>query len=159
MRARNMSVIVAAVAAAVVGVAPAASAAPAPAGQVAAAPSVSFRSGGHDGFDRVVFEFAGTNAPKTFTWKEINTQAPAWGASGEPVENMPGKYFLHIAAESPRVTVTGKNPASYRLSNVKGAVVNDSGHGGTIEVTIGLARDKSYTVTPDGKKLIVDIKH
>jgi len=38
-------------------------------------------------------------------------------------------------------------------------VVNDSGHGGTIEVTIGLARKKSYTVTPDGKKLIVDIKH
>jgi hypothetical protein len=158
VRARKLSLIVATVAATAVGLAPAASAAVAP-GQVAAAPSVSFRSGGHDGFDRVVFEFTGTNAPKAITWKEINTQRPAWGSSGEPVENMPGTYFLHIAAESPRVTVTGRNPASYTLSNVKGAVVNDAGHGGTIEVTIGLSRKKSYTVTPEGKKLIVDIKH
>jgi hypothetical protein len=63
------------------------------------------------------------------------------------------------SSSPPRVTVTGKNPASYSLSNVKGAVVNDAGHGGTIEVTIGLARNKSYTVTPEGKKLIIDIKH
>jgi hypothetical protein len=159
VRARKLSLIVATVAATALGAVPVANAMSAPAEQVAAAASVSFRSGGHDGFDRVVFEFAGTNAPKTITWKDVNTQAPVWGTSAEPVENMPGKYFLHIAAESPRVTVTGKNPASYRLSNVKGAVVNDSGHGGTIEVTIGLARDRSYTVTPDGKKLIVDIKH
>jgi hypothetical protein len=158
VRARKLTLIVATVAAAVVGVAPAVANA-AQSEQVAAAPTVSFRSGGHEGFDRVVFEFSGTNAPKSFTWKEINTQAPAWGASGEKVENMPGKYFLHIAAESPRVTVKGKNPAGYSLSNVKGAVVNDAGSGGAIEVTIGLARNKSYTVTPDGKKLIVDIKH
>ena len=159
MRARKLSLVVAAMAALTVAVAPAANAVPMPAEQAAAAPSVAFRSGGHDGFDRVVFEFTGTNAPTKITWKEINTQAPAWGSSGEPVENMPGKYFLHIAAESPRVTVTGRNPASYSLSNVKGAVVNDAGHGGTIEVTIGLARNKSYTVTPEGKKLIIDIKH
>ncbi|WP_083752363.1 AMIN-like domain-containing (lipo)protein [Saccharothrix sp. ALI-22-I] len=159
MRAPKFSLIVAALAAVTVGVAPIASAAPTSAGQAAAAPSVSFRSGGHDGFDRVVFEFAGANAPTKFTWKAIDTQRPAWGPSGEPVENLPGKYFLHIAAESPQVTVTGKNPASYSHSNVKGAVVNDMGHGGTIELAVGLARNKSYTVTPEGKKLIIDIKH
>jgi hypothetical protein len=154
VRARKLPLIIAVLGALAVGAAPVASAMP-----VSAAPSVSFRSGGHDGFDRVVFEFAGTNAPTKFTWKETNTQRPAWGASGEPVENMPGKYFLHIAAESPRVTVNGTNPASYNHSNVKGAVVNDAGHGGTIEVTLGLARDKSYTVTPQGAKLIIDVKH
>ncbi|WP_158847006.1 AMIN-like domain-containing (lipo)protein [Saccharothrix deserti] len=159
MRAPKFSLIVAALAALAVGVAPIASAAPTSAEQAAAAPSVSFRSGGHDGFDRVVFEFAGTNAPTKFTWKAIDTNRPAWGPSGEPVENLSGKYFLHIAAESPRVTVTGKNPASYSHSNVKGAVVNDPGHGGTIELAVGLARNKSYTVKPEGKKLIIDIKH
>lgn len=159
MRARKLPLIIAALGAIAVGAAPVASAMPVSATQAATAPSVSFRSGGHDGFDRVVFEFAGANAPTKFTWKETNTQRPAWGASGEPVENMPGKYFLHIAAESPRVTVKGTNPASYNHSNVKGAVVNDAGHGGTIELTLGLARNKSYTVTPQGAKLIIDVKH
>jgi hypothetical protein len=154
-----LPLIIAALGAIAVGAAPVASAMPVSAAQATAAPSVLFRSGGHDGFDRVVFEFAGTTAPTKFTWKETNTQRPAWGASGEPVENMPGKYFLHIAAESPRVTVKGTNPAGYNHSNVKGAVVNDAGHGGTIEVTLGLARDKSYTVTPQGAKLIIDVKH
>jgi hypothetical protein len=154
------AVLTAVVAAAVaVGLAPVAQAAPASTAQVAAAPTVSFRSGTHNGYDRVVFEFAGTNAPKKITWKEINTQRPVWGPSAEPVENMPGRYFLHIAAESPRVTVKGTNPARYNHPIVKGAVVNDAGHGGAIEVTIGLSAKKSYTVTPDGKKLIVDIKH
>lgn len=161
MRAPRFSLIVAALAAITVGATPIASAASvsASAERAAAAPSVSFRSGGHDGFDRVVFEFTGADAPTKFTWKAIDARRPAWGPSGEPVENLPGKYFLHIAAESPRVTVTGKNPATYSHSNVKGAVVNDMGHGGTIELAVGLARDKPYTVTPEGKKLIIDIKH
>lgn len=153
MFARKLLLIAAALTAVSVGAAPVAGAA------ATAAPSVSFRAGGHDGFDRVVFEFVGTNAPTKFTWKAIDTNRPAWGTSAEPVEDLKGKYFLHIAAESPQVTVTGTNPASYSLSNVKGAVVNDSGHGGTIELAVGLARNKSYTVTPSGKKLIVDIKH
>jgi hypothetical protein len=138
VRARKLSLIVAALGVIAVSAVTVASAMPVSTEQAVAAPSVSFRSGGHDGFDRVVFEFAGTNAPTKFTWKETNTQRPAWGASGEPVENLPGKYFLHIAAEPPRVTVTGTNPAGYNHSNVKGAVVNDAGRGGTIEVTVGI---------------------
>ncbi|MGO1053806.1 AMIN-like domain-containing (lipo)protein [Crossiella sp. CA198] len=130
---------------------------------VAAPPGVKFRAGSHDGFDRVVFEFVGAKAPGSVLFQQLDGERPYWGQSDLRVTELWGNRFLKLALPSPAgaepyVEVIGKRVVNYPLPLVRGAVVNEAGHGGSMEVSIGLERDAGYTVKHQGHLVIIDFK-
>ncbi|MEV0089173.1 hypothetical protein [Saccharopolyspora sp. NPDC050642] len=116
------------------------------------------RAGVHGGEERVVFDFSKLpNASGLKVMKhEINSQSPAWGGSGEPVEGMTGKVFLHIYVEIADQDRSTAGPEQLGQKLAKSAVVNDNSHG-TGELTIGLSQGVDYEVLVEGEKVIVNM--
>ncbi len=124
-------------------------------------PGVKFRAGSHAGFDRVVFEFVGTRAPQSVLFQTQDGERPYWGQSDLRVTELWGNRFLKLSLPSPAgaepyVEVVGKRVVNYPLPLVRGVVVNDPGHGGSMEVSIGLDREARYTVSHNERLVIVD---
>ncbi|WHT19530.1 hypothetical protein N8J89_00060 [Crossiella sp. CA-258035] len=154
---RRLAVVVVSLFAVVGVMAPAASAA------VAGPPQVKFRAGSHDGYDRVVFEFVGAKAPGSVLFQQLDGERPYWGQSDLRVTQLWGKRFLKLALPSPvgaepYVEVIGERVVNHSLPLVRGVVVNDPGHGGSMEVSVGLVRDAAYTVRHQGHLVIIDFK-
>lgn len=138
-------------------------AAPASAAVQAAPPGVKFRAGSHAGYDRVVFEFVGTRAPESVLFQTLDGERPYWGQSDQRVTTLWGNRFLKLTLPSPAgaepyVEVLGDRMVNHPLPLVRGVVVNEPGHGGSMEVAVGLERDAKYTIRHRGHLVIVDFQ-
>ncbi|MER6993020.1 hypothetical protein ABT337_27725 [Saccharopolyspora hirsuta] len=116
------------------------------------------RAGVHGNEERVVFDFSGLKGVDGIKVMkhELNEQAPVWGGSGEPVEGITGKAFLHIYVEVADPERRTAGPESFDQRLARSAVVNDNSHG-TGELTIGLAQSVDYEVLVEGEKVIVNM--
>ncbi|QUH03799.1 hypothetical protein HUO13_25950 [Saccharopolyspora erythraea] len=120
---------------------------------------IDIRAGQHGSEERVVFDLStlpelsgGIKLMK----HELNEQAPVWGGSGEPVEGMEGKSFLHVYLEAADAARTTAGPESFGLPTAKSAVVNDNSHG-TAEMTVGLDAGVDYEVLVEGEKVVINM--
>lgn len=106
------------------------------------------RAGTHDGFDRVVFEYAGQGLPGVIAG--YNPE-PRQQASGYPLD-VPGTAFFELMIQgtpmmlmSPREDLIGVGPVGVGAGNVVNVV-----HGGVFEAdtqyVIGLNEQKPYNV-------------
>ncbi|GAC58053.1 hypothetical protein GOHSU_29_00360 [Gordonia hirsuta DSM 44140 = NBRC 16056] len=80
------------------------------------------RTGAHEGFDRVVFEFAGRGTPG---WRIDYTDRPAEAGSGHPVE-LPGSGVISVALtgvgypfDTGRTPFTGTVPGAGEITRVQ----------------------------------------
>lgn len=80
------------------------------------------RTGAHEGFDRVVFEFAGTGTPG---WRIDYTDLPTEAGSGHPVE-LPGAGVISVALtgvgypfDTGRTPFTGTVPGAGGITQVQ----------------------------------------
>ncbi|MGW3467450.1 AMIN-like domain-containing (lipo)protein [Saccharopolyspora sp. NPDC000995] len=116
------------------------------------------RAGVHGSEERVVFDFS--KLPNVSGLKvmkhERNETAPVWGGSGEPVEGMTGKAFLHVYVEIADQDRSTAGPEQFGQELAQSAVVNDNSHG-TGELTIGLTEGVDYEVLVEGEKVIVNM--
>lgn len=105
------------------------------------------RAGSHDGFDRVVFEYAGPGKPGVVAGYNPD---PRQQASGYPLD-VPGNAYLEIMIQgtpmmmSPREDLIPSGPVGVAAGNVTSVV-----HGGVFEAdtqyVIGLDRERPYQV-------------
>jgi hypothetical protein len=124
----------------------------------AAAAKPDIRSGVHGSEERVVFDFG--SLPNVegvrVTKHELNETAPAWGGSGEPVEGMTGKAYIHIYVEIADPQRTTAGPVQFGQKLAQSAVINDNSHG-TGELTIGVSEGVDYEVLVEGEKVIINM--
>lgn len=120
---------------------------------------VNARVGSHEGFDRVVFDLAGSGDPG---WFVDYTDKPSQQASGNPVKyegatalnvNIDGTaYPFELGMEDPQL---GRIPGS---GNIK-EVVSVGTFEGRSQFVIGLQRQAPYSVQvlEEPKRLVVDV--
>ncbi|WP_290849771.1 hypothetical protein [Gordonia sp. (in: high G+C Gram-positive bacteria)] len=121
------------------------------------------RVGSHDGFDRVVFEFAGSGTPG---WHADYTDDPAQPGSGFPID-VPGHSVLAVfisglqmPTESPHPSYTGPNPVPGT-----GVITEVSDAGwfeGQSDTFIGLTADRpavDISVLSGPTRLVIDVAH
>lgn len=85
------------------------------------------------------------------------SEPPAWAGSGKTV-SMPGNYFIYLSGMGTSYPLSGPNPVTYSLPNLKSAVLNDDFEG-YIGITLGLDHAAAYTVTESGSQVTVDVAH
>jgi hypothetical protein len=128
-------------------------------GEAAGGAATEIRSGLHGSEQRVVFDFSGV--PEIDGLKPqrdwFDAEAPARGGSGEPVDGMQGKKFVHVVVQASGLGSATTDAVSFSLPNAKSAVVNDH-EGGTAEMTVGVDADYiDYEVKVEGEKVIVSM--
>lgn len=115
----------------------------------------AIRLASHEGFDRVVFDIAGTGAPG---WSVDYTDSPAQQGSGFPIE-FEGETALRVSLHGLTQPV--------ELDTVAGAggvvteVIPDINHHGTSQFIIGVEGTLPYSVTllEEPTRLVIDILH
>lgn len=122
---------------------------------------VDTRVGEHDGYDRVVFEFAGDGEPG---WHTAYTKKPAQQASGHALD-YPGEVALNVMINGVQIDYADPDsapevgPAAGPAGYIAG--VN---HEGVFEAdaqyVIGLDRERPYTVTTlqNPTRLVIDFQ-
>ena len=121
------------------------------------------RAGSHEGFDRVVFEFAGPGLPGFIAGYNPD---PRQQASGYPLEGLQGGAFLEVMIQgtpmmmmSPREDLLRSGPVGVAAGNVQSVV-----HGGVFEadtqyvIGVDQARPFNIFVLQNPTRVVVDFQ-
>ncbi len=123
--------------------------------------TADIRSGSHEGYDRVVFEFEGNGTPEFLAGY---SDEPLQQASGLPVD-VPGEAALEITIhgtsldQTPDAKYAGKTTLGLASGNIK-----DVTNSGTFEAVsqyfIGLDKQRPYKVTvlENPTRVVVDVQ-
>jgi hypothetical protein len=159
MRRLPVLIAAAAIAASGAAVAPAAGALAATGGHAASpvraqSASITFQAANLGDHDQLVITFPG---PAPALRHSDGSEPPLWAGSGKTV-SMPGNYFIYLDGMGTNYPLSGPNPVTYSLPNLKSAVLNDDFEG-YIGITLGLDHAAAYTVTESGSQVTVDVAH
>lgn len=123
--------------------------------------TVDIRSGSHEGYDRVVFEFEGNGTPE---FHAGYSDEPLQQASGLPVD-VPGEAALEIMIhgtsldQTPDAKYAGKPTLGLASGNIK-EVTNSGTFESVSQYFIGLDKQRPYKVTvlENPTRVVVDVQ-
>jgi hypothetical protein len=121
----------------------------------AASADITFQATNLGSQDQLVVTFPEATAPALS--HSDSSAPPIWAGSGKPV-SMPGNHFIYLTGNGTNYPLSGANPVTYSLPNLKSAVLYDNFEG-YIGIALGLDHAASYTVSESGAQVTVDIAH
>lgn len=121
------------------------------------------RAGSHDGFDRVVFEYAGPGLPGYIAGYNPD---PRQQASGYPLEGLTGGAFLELMIQGtpmmlmpPREELLRSGPVGVAAGNIQ-SVVNGGVFEADSQYVIGLDRQRPFNIytLENPPRLVIDFQ-